>query len=93
MKIDHANHDGQLYINGHCFVSLAMSIPIIMGSHIKYITIPVGCKLYDKTQTKLELAAEMIETVANELTEYQVIVLCDAWDTKKSFIIYRGRFF
>lgn len=31
--------------------------------------VPVGCKLYDKTQTKLELAVEMIETVANELTE------------------------
>lgn len=28
----------------------------------------------------------MIETVANELIEYQVIVLCDAWYTKKSFI-------
>lgn len=83
---DHANHDGQPYINGHCFVSLAMSIPIIISSHIKYITIPIGCKLYDKTQTKLELAAEMIETVASELTEYQVIVLCDAWYTKKSFI-------
>lgn len=83
---DHASHNGQSYINGHCFVSLAMSIPIIAGSNIKYVTIPIGCKLYDKTQTKLELAAEMIEIVAHELTEYQVIVLCDAWYTKKSFI-------
>ncbi len=83
---DHANHDGQSYINGHCFVSLAMSIPIITGSNVKYITVPIGCKLYDKTQTKLELAAEMIEAVAGELIGYQVIVLCDAWYTKKSFI-------
>ena len=83
---DHANHDGQPYINEHFFVSLTMSILVIIGSYVKYITVSVGCKLYDKIQTKLELASEMVESVACELTDFQIIVLCDAWYAKKSFI-------
>lgn len=83
---DHANHTGSCYLNGHCFVSLAMSIPIIVKQTVKYITIPVGYKLYDKSQTKLELAAEMVENIMSTLNDYQVIVLCDSWYTKKPFV-------
>ncbi|WP_070000810.1 hypothetical protein [Cellulosilyticum sp. I15G10I2] len=73
---DHAKHEGNL--KGHCFVSLALSLPIIRNNHIKYITLPINCKLYDKSKTKLVIAAEMIEEVMPELRDYQVIVLCDA---------------
>lgn len=83
---DHAKHTGSCYLNGHCFVSLAMSIPIVNKGHIKYITIPVAYKLYDKSQTKLELAAEMIETIMPKMSDYQVIVMCDSWYTKKPFV-------
>ena len=83
---DHADHSGSPYKNGHCFVSLAMGLPLLIDGRIKYVNIPIGCKLYDKSKTKLELAAELVEEVALELKEYQVIVLCDAWYTKKPFL-------
>ena len=83
---DHADHSGRPYKNGHCFVSLALALPLLIHNRIRYINIPIGCKLYDKSKTKLELAAELIEEVAPVLEKYQVIVLCDAWYTKKPFL-------
>ena len=53
---------------------------------IHYIKIPVQYKLYDKSKTKLKLAADMVASVAPALEEYQVIVTCDSWYTKKPFI-------
>ncbi|MEG0153613.1 MAG: transposase, partial [Cellulosilyticaceae bacterium] len=68
------------------FVSLAMGLPLLVNGYIKYVNVPINCKLYDKTKTKLELAAELIEEVVPQLKDYQVIVLCDAWYTKKPFL-------
>ena len=83
---DHADHSGLPYKNGHCFVSLAMGLPILIKGHIKYVNIPINCKFCDKTKARLELAAELIEEILPELVDYQVIVLCDAWYTKKTFL-------
>lgn len=84
---DHADHSGSPYKNGHCFVSLAMGLPLLVNGCIKYVNIPINCRLYDKTKTKLELAAELLEEILLKLTDYQVIVLCDAWYTKKPFLL------
>ena len=83
---DHAKHNGTLYMNGHQIVSIAMAIPIFQDNGIRYITIPLGYKLYDKTATKLELAKNLVCAVMPELTESQVIILCDSWYTKKNFL-------
>lgn len=83
---DHTNHTGSSFLNGHCFVSLVISIPILVNQRLKYITLPVGYKLYDKSETKLEIAGKMIENIMPLLTDYQVIVLCDSWYTKKPFL-------
>lgn len=85
-QFDRADHSGTPYKNGHCFVSLAMGLPLLVNGCIKYVNIPIHCKLYDKSKTKLELAAELIEEIAPQLKDYQVIVLCDAWYTKKPFL-------
>ncbi|MEG1409112.1 MAG: transposase [Terrisporobacter sp.] len=73
-------------MNGHCVVSIAMRIPLLKGDEIKYITIPLGYKLYDKTSTKLQLAKNLIETVMPELSDLQVVLLCDSWFTKKPLL-------
>ncbi len=73
-------------MNGHCVVSMTMSIPQIKNDEIRYITIPLGYKLYDKTCTKLELAKNLISIVMPELSDVQVIILCDSWFTKKPFL-------
>ncbi|MEG2867004.1 MAG: transposase [Terrisporobacter sp.] len=83
---DHAKHTGSSYMNGHCVVSIAMRIPLLKGDEIKYITIPLGYKLYDKTSTKLQLAKNLIETVMPELSDLQVVLLCDSWFTKKPLL-------
>lgn len=83
---DHTKHDGTSYLNGHCFVSLVISIPILFCGKLKYITLPVGYKLYDKSESKLEIAGKMIQNIMPLLVEYQVIVLCDSWYTKRPFL-------
>ena len=83
---DHTSKNGSNYLNGHCFVCLAMAIPVMYNKKIHYIKIPVQYKLYDKSKTKLKLAADMVASVAPALEEYQVIVTCDSWYTKKPFI-------
>ncbi|SHJ69020.1 IS701 family transposase, partial [Clostridium magnum] len=83
---DHTKHDGTSFLNGHCFVSLVISIPILFCGKIKYLTLPVGYKLYDKSETKLEIAGKMIQNIMLLLLDYQVIVLCDSWYTKRPFL-------
>lgn len=83
---DHTNKNGSNYLNGHCFVCLAIAIPILHNQKIQYIKFPIQYRIYDKSKTKLELASEMILSVAPALAEYQVIVTCDSWYTKKPFI-------
>jgi hypothetical protein len=83
---DHTRKNGSLYLNGHCFVSLTLSIPIVFNNTIRYLSIPIQYKLYDKSKTKLKLAADMIDGVAPKLGDYQIIVVCDSWYTKKPLI-------
>lgn len=79
---DHTSKNGSNYLNGHCFVSLAINIPLFWGVGIKYLSIPVGYRLYDKQKTKLEIASSMIDTVMPLLKDYQVVLLCDSWYSK-----------
>ncbi|SHK68063.1 IS701 family transposase [Tepidibacter formicigenes] len=83
---DHAKHNGNSFMNGHCIVSMTMSIPMQIDNGFKYITIPIGYKVYDKSCTKLELAKNLISIVMPELKGLQVVVLCDSWYTKKPFL-------
>lgn len=83
---DHISKNGSSYFNGHCFVSLAIAIPIIHNAKINYLKLPIQYRLYDKSKTKLEVAADMVIDVAHVLAEYQVIITCDSWYTKTQFI-------
>lgn len=57
---DHAAHNGSSYLNGHCFVSLMLCVPVRKKRKVSYLSIPLGYKMWDKTKTKLVLAAEMV---------------------------------
>lgn len=82
---DHARHDGKNYINGHCFVSLMICVPVWSGDTFFYNSIPVGYKMWIKDgKSKLELSAQMIQRVMPHLSDRRnVIVLCDSWYAKK----------
>ena len=47
--LDHSDHTGHPYVNGHCFVSLTICVPTILVtrgvSRIHYVSVPVGYEM------------------------------------------------
>lgn len=87
---DHARHNGRAYVNGHCFVSITMSVPILKQRKgkpwIDYLAVPLGYAMWDKTASKLQLAADLLDEVMPMLSKRQVILLFDSWYAKKNLI-------
>lgn len=81
---DHAAHNGSNYLNGHCFVSVMLHVPVSSPDGIVYLSVPLGYRLWTKKESKLELAAQMVRSVMPALASCkQVILLCDSWYPKK----------
>ena len=84
---DHAAHSGANYLNGHCFVSLMLCVPVWNKNRIHYLCVPLGYRMWQKKESKLELAASMIRHVMPELSgKKHVIILCDSWYVKKNLV-------
>ena len=84
---DHAAHNGSRYLNGHCFVSLMLCVPVFRNSKVVYLSVPLGYRMWQKKVSKLNLAAAMIRKVMPSLTSQKnVILLCDSWYVKKDLI-------
>lgn len=80
---DHAAHNGSNYLNGHCMVSVLLSFPVMADDSIRYLSVPLGYRLWDKKQTKLEIAAEMVRHAMETIgADRQVFLLCDSWYPK-----------
>ena len=80
---DHAAHNGSNYLNGHCFVSVMLCVPVWNGDKVSYLSVPLGYRMWQKKESKLELAASMIRQVMPEFhSKDHVIILCDSWYTK-----------
>jgi len=80
---DHAAHNGSNYLNGHCMVSILLSFPVLSDGSIRYLSVPLGYRLWDKIQTKLEIAAEMVRNAMDCIgLDRQVFLLCDSWYPK-----------
>lgn len=84
---DHAAHNGSNYLNGHCFVSVLLCIPVFQKGKIVYLSVPLGYRLWQKSESKLELAATMVRQVMPEFQATKnVIILCDSWYVKKTLV-------
>ena len=83
---DHAAHNGSNYLNGHCFVSVMLYIPVWDRNKISYISIPLGYRMWRKDkESKLTLAASMIRQVIPKFMDKKnVIILCDGWYVKQN---------
>lgn len=86
---DHAAHNGSNYLNGHCFVSVMLCIPVWNKQNAKqtisYLSVPLGYCMWTKKETKLELAASMVRQVMPEFQDKRnVIILCDSWYVKST---------
>lgn len=80
---DHAAHNGSNYLNGHCMVSILLSFPVLADGFMRYLSIPLGYRIWDKKQTKLEIAAEMVRHAVDSIgPDRQVFLLCDSWYPK-----------
>lgn len=84
---DHAAHNGSNYLNGHCFVSLMLCVPVWRKQRIVYLAVPLGYRMWKKEVSKLKLAASMVRQVMPELSaQRNVIILCDSWYAKKDLV-------
>ena len=84
---DHAAHNGSNYLNGHCFVSLMLCIPVWNHDKTSYLNVPLGYRMWHKTESKLKLAASMVRQVMQEFSQKKnVIILCDSWYTKQNLV-------
>ena len=84
---DHAAHNGSNYLNGHCFVSIMLCVPVWNGDKGFYLSVPLGYRMWQKKESKLELAASMIRQVMPEFrSKEHVIILCDSWYTKQNLV-------
>lgn len=84
---DHAAHNGSNYLNGHCFVSLMLCVPVWNHDKIAYLAVPLGYRMWQKKQSKLVLAASMVRQVMPEFhKKKQVIILCDSWYVKSNLV-------
>ena len=84
---DHAAHNGSNYLNGHCFVSIMLCIPVWKNSKCVYMSIPLGYRMRQKDTSKLDLAAAMVRKVMPTLSHIRnVILLCDSWYAKKTLV-------
>ena len=89
---DHAKHDGKSYFNGHAFVSLTMSVPILHENtgkqQIRYIAVPIGYVMSNGEASKLTLACQLLDEVMPILEKRQVILLFDSWYAKRELLAH-----
>ena len=84
---DHAAHNGSNYLNGHCFVSVMLCVPVWNHDKVSYLSVPLGYRMWQKEASKLELAASMVRQVMPELSGVKnVLLLCDSWYAKKNLV-------
>ncbi len=84
---DHAAHNGSNYLNGHCFVSVMLCVPVWNRDKVSYLSVPLGYRMWQKKESKLELAASMIRQVMPEFhSKDHIIILCDNWYTKQNLV-------
>lgn len=84
---DHAAHNGSNYLNGHCFVSIMLCVPVWKNNKCVYLSVPLGYRMWQKDASKLNLAADMVRKVMPTLSGIRnVILLCDSWYAKKNLV-------
>ena len=82
---DHNSKNGSSYLNGHCFVSLVIAIPVRYRGTLRYLKVPLIHKMWDKESgvTKLQMARDMVLSIDSHLGySFLTAVLCDSWYPK-----------
>ncbi len=56
----HVAHNRFNYPNGRCVVSILLLFSVLEDCSIRYLSVPIGYRIWYKKQTKMEIAAEMV---------------------------------
>ena len=74
---DHSAHNGETYINGHCFVCLVLMIPVQIpfSNKLKYIRIPICFRMWktEKTNENSSNSKNKLEKKKAKRTEKQKV--------------------
>ncbi len=73
---DHAAHNGSNYLNGHCFVSIMLCVPVWNQNRIRYVSPPLGYRMWLGSESKLKLAASMVRQAMPELARKKMLSSC-----------------
>ncbi|WP_333651756.1 hypothetical protein [Lacrimispora sp.] len=65
---DHAAHNGSNYLNGQCFVSLMLCVPVRNRNQVGYLAVPLGYRMWQEEESKLEFAVSMVRQVMLSFT-------------------------
>ena len=89
---DHCARNGSNYLNGHCFVGILLSVPVLINYQLRYVKIPIEYNLSvpakersEDDKNKLQMACDMITNLLSIMTPEQArrsVILCDAWYSK-----------
>ena len=62
---------------------IMLSIPVFDQGKIRYLSFPIGYRMWTKEQTKLAMAADMVKEIMEIIgTERNVCLCCDSWYPK-----------
>ena len=68
-------------------MSVMLCVPVWNGDKVSYLSVPLGYRIWQKKESKLELAASMIRQAMPEFhSKEHVIILCDSWYTKQNLV-------
>ncbi len=65
---EHAAHNGSNYLNGYCFVGVMLCVTVWNKNRIHYLSVPLGYRMYQKKESKLELTVSMVRQVKLEFS-------------------------
>jgi hypothetical protein len=64
-----------------------LCVTVFQKNKVVYLAILLGNRMWQKTESKLELAAVMVRQVMPELEKKKnVVILCDSWYVKKNLV-------
>lgn len=90
---DHADHSGQPYKNGHCFVTVMICIPVGFDEEgqPRFLALPLMHRMWQSGgKSKLEIAREMLLPMQEALKDItHVMLLCDSWYLKAPLLSIR----
>lgn len=84
---DHVAHNGSNYLNGPCFVSLMLCVPVWNNRKVVYQAVSLGYRMWQKKESKLKLAASMVRQAMPEFQKKKnVVIFCDSWYARKDLV-------